>query len=349
MGATRIVEQTMPVPSHNSQTQLPRAVIRRSERITKMIEDRRAAANPPEDAANTVAAPPAAPIAPPANVTTPEPSAPTNAANDLPPGDPRHNDVGYWKQRAKAVFGMFERVRGELQELKEKNRELRQQLATHQAAPAQEPRIDLESMFSPQEREQYGDDQLTLMARTAAKLSAKQVEAATKPLHDTIQDSRQSAEEQKWHAFSAELIKHCPDAFEIDKQPEWINWLRTVDEMSGDTYYDQLKRHEGRYNAAGVARLFNRYKAESGLGIAAPPAPGPMATPAAPAAPTPPISPRAGGGNAGGDPPPQTEPTHYTPAQVRDYFKRASLGKVKDAERTKFEAWWARQRQSAAA
>jgi hypothetical protein len=326
----------MPITSPDSTTiQLPRAVRERSARIAALLEaQRNPAPTPPADAPNPAPASPAPPIAV-AAPTTPDPNAST--ASGLPPGDPRENDAGYWRQRAKAVFGMFERSREDVRGLREQIRELREQLRTKEAsAPAETP-VDLESLFSADERQQYGDEQLKLIARVANKLGTRGVEEAvtraTQPLKDRIEGDKESEAQRKWDQFTTALVTLCPDALDIDKTPEWGVWLQTVDEASGVTYFQQLKAHEGRYDAASVARLFNRYKADAGLGTAPNPAP-----PAAAPAPKPPVAPRSGGGHGSGELPQAQVLSAPSKAEIRDFYKRASLNKVTPAEREAFEA-----------
>jgi hypothetical protein len=59
----------------------------------------------------------------------------------------------------------------------------------------------------------------------------------------------------------------------------------------------------------------------------------------APAVPT--ITPNGSGANPGGEPPAQptvADSTPPSPAEIRAYYTRSSLGKVKEAERAQFEA-----------
>ena len=58
----------------------------------------------------------------------------------------------------------------------------------------------------------------------------------------------------------------------------------------------------------------------------------------APPAPTPPIAAGATGGNGGDVPPGSPVLAYPTSTEIKDFYKRSALGKVKDKERQEFEA-----------
>lgn len=289
---------------------------------------------------------PAAPIVPTATttsqITAPDPDAP-NGASDLPPGDPRENDAGYWKQRARVTFGMLRQARDEsaqvVAELRGQVRELREQLQTKGSTDPKQPSpaIDVSSMFTQEQIDQYGADQLAaitgpILAKVRQE-AQEAVTAATKPLKEEREEQRTTELKRKWNAFVDQLVRAVPDALEIDKTQPWLDWLDLVDEDTGYTRLQMLKAHEGRFDAPKVAKLFQRYKAETGLG----PAPAPASGPAP--APQPPVAPSARGGSGGGDlPPPSPALRPLTPQESREGYKRAALGKMSKEEREVFDA-----------
>lgn len=113
-----------------------------------------------------------------------------------------------------------------------------------------------------------------------------------------------------------------PDYLEIDQSDGWRAWLAQEDPATGLVRQDILTQHHTAHNAAKVASMFKKYLKES-----------------KPKPPEPTITPHGSATNAGG---PQTSqaPAQGAPsrAEIKDYYKRASLGKVSDAERTSFEA-----------
>lgn len=303
-------------------TRLPRAIVRQSERIRQMVDDRNRPPTPADPPAPRAASPaaPGAPTAP----TPASPDATAATASGLPPGDPRENSVDYWRARAQAVFGMFRRERELTADLKNKVRDLQLEREVKAAAPA--PGFDPASIFSPEARQQYGDDQLRDIAAPVLQRVDETVQAATRPLQDRLEAQRQSETERRYEAFTDQLVALVPDALEIDKTPAWLEWLEGVDERSGYTYLQMLKAHESRFDAQRVAGLFQQFKNRGASDFVAPPAP------------TPPIAAGATGGNGGDVPPGSPVLAYPTSTEIKDFYKRSALGKVKDKERQEFEA-----------
>lgn len=314
----------MPATMPESQTvKLPRAIQRNSERLQRMIDERGRPPTPADPTPARAASPAAEPSSTAKTTDSPETNA--GSMSGLPPGDPRESSVDYWRARAQAVFGMFRRERELTASLKEKVRDLQLQVEVKAAAPA--PGFDPASIFSPEARQQYGDDQLRDIAAPVLQRVNETVEAATKPLQQRLEAQRQDETRRKYQEFTDRLVALVPDALEIDKSPAWLEWLEDVDERTGYTYLQMLKAHESRFDAQRVAGLFQQFKSQGSRGAA----------PAAPA-PTPPIAPGASGGS-GGDTPPSASALGYpSPNEIREHFKRSSLGKLSDKERQEFEA-----------
>lgn len=232
--------------------------------------------------------------------------------------------MDYWRARAQAVFGMFRRERELTADLKRTVRDLQLQVEVKAAAPA--PGFDPASIFSPEARQQYGDDQLRDIAAPVLQRVDETVKAATKPLQEQLAAERQGETERRYQAFTDQLVALVPDALEIDKTPAWLEWLEGVDERTGYTYLQMLKAHESRFDAHRVAGLFQQFKS----GGASAPAPSP--------APTPPIAAGATGGSAGDVPPGTPVLTYPSTSEIREHFKRSALGKLSDKERQEFEA-----------
>jgi hypothetical protein len=126
---------------------------------------------------------------------------------------------------------MFRRLREEHNDLKEQNRDLRLKLDAKAAAPA--PGFDPASIFSPEARQQYGDDQLRDIATPVLQRVNETVEAATKPLQERLEAQRQAEAERKYQAFTDQLVALVPDALDIDKTAGWLEWLNEFDELTG--------------------------------------------------------------------------------------------------------------------
>jgi len=250
------------------------------------------------------------------------------------PADPRHSDPAYWQQRFSVTQGMLEKERRERiqdqAEFDEKLNELRAQLRESQqpAQPvvAQQAAINLEQFFTPEQIDRYGQDELETMAQVAIRAgreTAQQaINEAMQPIREREEREQQTRESQAQAGFQDALAEAVPDYEAIDAMQSWRDWLAGVDDRTGLVRQEILTANVRRRNAAGVAAVFNAFKAEQ-----------------APAA-EPPIAPQGGGGPADQTPPSNSaRKASYSPAEIRDYYKRASIGKVSDQERLSFESW----------
>lgn len=305
-------------PSLESNVRLPRAVRERSARIAAMLEpqaDPPAAQTPPADEPVIAAAEPSPPPAPPA---APE-----------PPADPRESDPQYWAQRFRVTQGMLDRERRERvadqERVQREMTDLREQLRTAQQQQPTPSKIDISQFFTPEQIEQYGPEQCETLASVAIKAAREETQSAItarlKPLEDQRTQDAEQAERNKRMAFLQGLAEAVPDYEAIDATDGWKLWLAEEEALTGEPRQYALNRHVERGRADLAAGMFNAYKA----------------TLYAPSAP-----PVSAGNRAGppAEPPASNVPAkgYPTPAEIREFYKRASIGKVKDAERSAFEA-----------
>lgn len=311
--------------SLESDVRLPRAVRERAERIRAMTEPRDTPpadpTNPPADpAAPIVAASPSPAIEPPA-----QPPAPP-----APAADPRHSDPAYWQQRFNVTQGMLDKERrdrlADQDRFDEQLRELREQMRTlERQQPASPSTIDITAYFTPEQIEQYGEEQCRTLAAVAARTAREQVQAAIQAEMQPIRESQANAAERdkraRQQAFVTDLAARVPDYAEVDASDGWKLWLAEDDPASGVQRQELLNRHVASGNAARVAAMFDAYKATLAVPAAPPVVPGNRAGP--PAAP----------------PVPQAAARGYpSKDEIKDFYKRAALGKVKEQERADFEA-----------
>lgn len=301
-----------------NETRLPRAVLERS----RLIEERiRARGEPETDPAPD--APPAVPSAEAANPGEIEPPPPA------PPADPRETDPAYWKQRFKVTEGVLRREREERtageRTLTQRITELQAQIRELQAsAPPTE--IDLGQYLTKEQLETLGEDEAKAVAsvahRAAQMAVQKVVDAQIKPLHEQQAADADSELRAARQRFVDKLIELVPDFEEVDASDGWKAWLAEDDPATGVQRQQLLNVHVEKQNAAMVARMFDAYSAT----LARPPVP--------------PVAPNGSGAIPQGDLPPANPSALMRPTaqEVRDFYKRAALGKVKDQERKEFEA-----------
>lgn len=310
-----------------NEVRLPRAVQRQMERVNAL----QAAAS-----ANGSGTDPVVTDTPPA---TPSNTSTTPSADPQPPkkpADPRHSDPAYWEQRFRAVEGIVRKERDRHVQVEEalhqRIAELEEENATLKAQPAtpSSSEIDLGKYFTPEVVERIGEDEAMSIARaaekaaqTAADAAVARVEASLKPEREQRQREQQRREAQEYNDFAAALEAEIGDPSELDKDSAWLDWLGERDGDSAFTRQETLDRHKAARDVPALVKMVKAFRATK------------VEVPA------PPITPQ-------GDtvrtevPLNQPKPTkQWIPAEVKDYFKRAALGRVTDQERAEFEAWYA--------
>ena len=304
-----------------SNTVLPRAIVRRSQAIAERIKARE---SKPESA--DPEATPAEPIAQAATTVEP-PATPVEPA--APAADPRESDPAYWKQRFLVTNGLLTAERrerqGETAALNQRMTELQEQLRTLQADKPAAP-IDVSQFFTAEQIEQFGEEQCVAMARAATKSAQtavqQAIEAEVKPIREAQQRTAEQTVAEAKRVFVDELARLVPDYSVIDASDDWKAWLAQEDEATGLDRGEILDKHVRLRNPQRVARLFEDFRKSR---------PQPL---------QPPVVGRGEGAGPTGEalPVPQAGLKPPTDAEVREYYKRAGLGKVKDSERVEFEA-----------
>jgi hypothetical protein len=305
-------------------------VIRRSQAIADALKAQaESKAAPLESSAPPAPAPNAAETTPPVAATAPPVPAIPAAPASAPAADPRESDPEYWKQRFKATAGVLDSVRRERvterEQYQQRFDELQTQIRDLQAkAPA--AKLNPGDYFTPEQIEQFGEAQceaMALAAHKAAQTSVQRaIEAEVQPLRD--QRKRETAQdlEDRKAVFREKLAESIPNYAEIDVGEDWHAWLAQPESEFGEQRQATLDRHVAAFDAARVAKMFKAFLSTK----AATPVPPVTAAPAA--APTPSETPAAASDVAVKAP---------TKEEIRDFYKRAALGRVKDAERVAFE------------
>lgn len=297
-----------------NETRLPRAVLRRSAEIQARIDESKAVL-----AAN------AAPAA--------DPAAPTEPLTPAPAVDPRESDPAYWKQRFMVTEGVLRKSRedhrAEVQGFRQQLSEVQEQVRTLQAKKADsEPEtVELQAYFTPEQIAEYGEEQCQVMAKAAQKAARQQaqqlIDAEIKPLKEQQVTAQQDRAAQQLEAFQDALGAMVPDFREVDVSPGWLEWLAQEDVNTGIPRQNILDTHVHARNALKVGKMFQAYLASTKHEV-----------------PDPPVAPHGSGATGGSGEVVQLSPAGGFPSQaeIKDFYKRAALGRVKDDERAKFEA-----------
>lgn len=305
-----------------NETRLPRAVLKQSAAIAARYAPIAEPGDPSPADPNAPAPAPAA-----ASATPAEPPA-------APAVDPRENDPNYWKQRFNVTSGILAKERKERTEERDAHRqqitELQAKAATSSTVPDVTP-IDLSKFYTPEQIEQYGEEQCRVMAKTAmdaARATAQDlIDAAVRPLREERENAKRDRAAEAKQAFTDKLAELVPNYQTLDVDPRWndadTGWL--AQEENGVQRQQLLNIHIANGDAKKIAGMFKAFEASL--------------TP--PQVPTPPVAP-SGTGAASHDAVPSTQVAAVggapTDAEVRDFYKRSAIGKVKEDERVKFEA-----------
>jgi hypothetical protein len=294
-----------------NETRLPRAVLKRSQAIDARLQ----AQNEPNGDEATL----------PSAVPEAEPP----AVELKPSSDERDSDPAYWKQRANVNAGFLQRERSERKaeqaSFNQQIAELQSQIrALQDSVPRPESAIDLSRFFTAEQIEALGEDECRVMASTAVKAAADQVKATVAAELQPLKDAQKLSQEQSAKAaqdgFVDKLSELVPDYAAIDVEQGWRDWLAQEND-DGVQRQMVLDTHVGALNATKVAKMFKDYKASLA------PTPKPPVTPSGTGAAPNNDAPRNPRGLVG-----------LTGAEVKEFYTRAALGKVTDAQRVEFEA-----------
>lgn len=300
--------------NRESDVRLPRQVRERMERIRLMTEPEHPPAVPSQ------ALVPDVPPAPPGADPQKTPSPPAIAAD----ADKRHESLDYWKQRFQVTDGMLKKAKEQhqaaIEELHLSISQLRSELANKATTPTKKL---AETFFTPEQIEQFGEDQCEAIAHAAVKAAQTQIDTVVatqvKPLEERLQRQDERRAQSKKEGFADRLAEIQPDYQIIDADTRWLEWLAEEDPRVGLVRQIMLNAHLHKEDAHGVARMMKEWKAS-------------IAPPAPPVAP----SGQLGGGlDAAPPPPPAT--AYPSQAEIREFYKRKKLGKVSDKEAAAFE------------
>lgn len=238
---------------------LPRAVIEANERADALIAQRNQQGTPP------AAAPAAAPQAPQQQAPA-EPAATQEATPPAAPAAPAQTPAfeSTWEQRFKVLDGKYRaevpRLHSEIKDLKASVTTLQEQLAAAKQTPA--PRAD----FTAEEREQFGDELLNVVARVAAAQApaapaAAQVDLA--PVTDRMQKLERFVAETAEDGFFRKLGERVKHWEAQNTDAGFVKWLSEVDPLTGRVRQDLFNEAYDALNVDRITAFFTAYPYQS--------------------------------------------------------------------------------------
>lgn len=334
----------MTTASEPTEVRLPRQVRERGDRARALLaNDPPAPAGEATPAGSEVPAPP-----PPAPTPTPAPAS-TAHSDEIPPEigpeDPRFNDPAYWKHRFLVAEGVWKshgnrasaKAAAARQEIEAKNgriADLTRQLEgarteLEEARKGQPDKIDLSEFFTAEEIETLGEEAARIQARatrdSARRIAQEAIDREVKPLKEREAAEREQRSQTAQQRFLAALAEQVPDWEKVNAQDSWLAFLGLDDPATGVWRQAIVDHAQASGNAQPVVNLIEQWRKEN-----APPPPPPA----------PPVQPHSTMGTPTETPPGGVPVVkgHPTKAEVRDYYKRRTIGKISPDEVKEFEA-----------
>lgn len=242
---------------------IPAAVLAaaaRSEEMFNQYRDGGAAETAPEQVTpQGNPAPEPASFAQPAKEPAPEAKAPAPAA--APEGDES------WEHKYKSVHGRYVRQQDQLRAMSEQITGLQNVIATLQSSTvsAPIPEFKAESLITPEEAADYGEDFLKVVGKRAREEMAPVIqgyEVKIKELETRLQGVNGSVQKTSQEKFLANLDQKLPDWRQLNTNDQFLDWLRLPDPYSGAIRHDMLKAAYAQGDANRVAAFFNGFLAE---------------------------------------------------------------------------------------
>ena len=213
-----------------------------------------------------------------------------------------------------------------------------QQLIDSQNKPAETPKQEApkKDVVSEQDLVDYGEDLVDFIRRVAKAEAASATEGLTPKIQEIQGQVRQSSQRQATNSVYSKLDHDVQDWREINKSPEFLDWLATRDPYAGDFRKNLLAQAFENGDADRVVAFFKGYKAER---QAVTPAPTPAPAPAAEPAHQPQVSLEQLAGPAGGptngsvNTQPEQAP-NWTRGQIASFYNDVNAGVyAKDPDR----------------
>lgn len=216
---------------------------------------------------------PAAEVTPPGN----PPSAPPEVAPVTLQEPPAAQEVQVqqepedWKHKYQSLYGRYTKMESGMKSLQDEIGNLHSVIATLQAtghvgqSQVETPQLELSSLVTPEEVNEYGKDLLDVVGRRAQEAVAPLLTAA----HQEIAQLKAQlagvngfvAQDSKEKLLSS-LDAKLPQWRQMNRDPGFLDWLSLPDPFSGGIRHDMLKEAYAQGNANRVLAFFNGYLAQ---------------------------------------------------------------------------------------
>jgi len=176
-------------------------------------------------------------------------------------------DAAYWEQKYRTLYGKYN---AEVPRLTEDIGYLKGQVEALKAHRQQPETSDHESVatkaggyrkyLKDSEISEYDESALDLQARLAQGVSEDTAVRIIAPLLARIEALEGSVTQERGQSFWDRVESRYPGANDInDNDPEWVEFLESVDELTGRTYQEIGEEAIAAGDVNRVVRLFNLY------------------------------------------------------------------------------------------
>lgn len=240
------------VKTATSTMKLPHAVRQTAERIAEM---ERKAKEAKESEESTATAEPTASV---------EEASP--AAEAKPVSVQKEHDEGYWERRASVIQGYLEKANRDIKEQKSAFEKRLEALEDQLVETANKvPKVyDIRKYIGEKELEELDEKQLAAAVKIAVQATAEDLKLEVKrhvdPLKQELEHARADAEKSRYHAFLADVRREVPNLEVLDKDPEFITWLKQKAPFSKTDRLTLLRQAEAEQDAETVIEFFKAFE-----------------------------------------------------------------------------------------
>lgn len=296
----------------------------------------------PEPAPAPAAATPE--LTPASLVTPPSNPAPAPAPTPAPAPAPA-SDVVDWERRYKSMEGRYKRAENDIRAMSDQIASMQALIASMQAhEPAQPTPAELraESLLTPEEINEYGQEFLGVVAKKAKEELTPEVAQLRKQieqLNKKLEGTEQSTAARRRAELEATLDEKIPNWRDINIAPEFHSWLALPDLYSGAIRHQLLSAAYEQGNTPRVLAFFKGFLSDEAATAPAVPEPHLADAPSGKI----PLENFAAPGRAktAAAPPsaPAEKPT-FTRAQIAKFYADSAAGKYRglEAEKNRIEA-----------
>lgn len=234
---------------------LPKQVQAELEAAERIEQELQNAANPQPE--------PVAEEPEPEPVVEPEPVLEQEPEPEPQPEPTKTSDDETWERRYKTLQGMFNaetaRNKAEVADLKDQLKQVLSELKESKVAPTEPQR----SLVTDKDVEDFGGDLVDLIGRKAADVVNAQMsrlEAENARLREELGSVSEQQGEARRDTYFSNLERLVPDYRELNVDPDFLEWLAEVDNLSGQPRQNFLNNAFESYDVDRTAILFNSFK-----------------------------------------------------------------------------------------